>query len=530
MIEMENITKSFRQGEATATILKGISLFIGEGEFVSIMGPSGSGKSTLSSILGCLASPSSGIYRIDKQEITSMKTSELAKLRNRKIGFVFQDFNLLDGLSAVDNVALPLFYAGVSPRDRRDRATECLKNVGLEARMNHLPNQLSGGQKQRVAIARALVNEPSFIFADEPTGALDKRTGHEIMALLQKLNLAGHTVIQVTHSAIDANYSKRILHLVDGLIVKDELVERPTIGATAVETDDKVETISRLWRVAQLVPTNNADDFKALEKLLGKNQDQLILVEAIKALIRWTSAEADNLLWSLVKNKDWTVRAEVVKTCPTRGPQAAIPFLVFALDDENAWIRFMALSHLRKMGMPVDETAIRKLISMLADPDERVRAAIVTQVAQWDFPERQAQVLSATTDIDGRVRANAIEALWKCSQKNAPDPIVSQCFYDHLSDKNNRARANAALALHAHRPKEAFDELMKMLESENNLMRASSAWALGQLTEIEAANLLLGKLKAEKEETVLAPMVRSLANLCKCFPFHKQVEALLQKE
>ncbi len=198
-----------------------ISLEIKESEFAAIMGPSGSGKSTLMNILGCLDRPSSGSYVLDGYEVATMNDDELAKTRNQRIGFVFQNFNLLPRISAMQNVALPLVYSGVPKKDREQKAIEALEAVGLEKRLDHRPNELSGGQRQRVAIARALVNDPTIIMADEPTGNLDSKSGVEVMAIFDKLNALGRTIILVTHEPDIAEYAKRVIHVRDGLIVRD---------------------------------------------------------------------------------------------------------------------------------------------------------------------------------------------------------------------------------------------------------------------------------------------------------------------
>lgn len=220
-IELSDITKIYQMGDTPVAALAGVSLKIREGEFTAIMGPSGSGKSTLMNILGCLDRPTSGSYLLDGQEVSSLTDDELALTRNKKIGFVFQNFNLLPRMSALDNVALPLVYAGVGRKERQKRAAAALAAVGLENRMNHLPNELSGGQRQRVAIARALVNEPSIIMADEPTGALDTKSGNEVMEIFQSLNSFGRTIILVTHEPDIAAYARRVIHVRDGRIVRD---------------------------------------------------------------------------------------------------------------------------------------------------------------------------------------------------------------------------------------------------------------------------------------------------------------------
>jgi len=223
LIELKQITKSYPLGEGFLQILKGIDLTIEKGDFVAIMGPSGSGKSTCMNILGCLDKPTSGTYILDGQRVDSLSSDELAEVRNQKIGFVFQGFNLLSRTSALENVELPMVYANVPAKEREERARRALEKVGLGERMDHQPNQLSGGQQQRVAIARAIVNEAPIIFADEPTGNLDTKMSVEIMKLFTELNAElGRTIILVTHEEDIARYAKRIVKIVDGEIYSDE--------------------------------------------------------------------------------------------------------------------------------------------------------------------------------------------------------------------------------------------------------------------------------------------------------------------
>lgn len=225
LIELKNICKSYQLDGFQLDILKKISLVIDYGEFVAIMGPSGSGKSTLMNILGCLDKPTSGHYLLEGKSVEKLSPDELAEIRNQKIGFVFQGFNLLSRTSAIENVELPMVYAGIGAAVRKEKAVVALKKVGLEKRMYHMPNQLSGGQQQRVAIARAIVNEAPIIFADEPTGNLDTHMSVEIMELFTKLNEElGRTIILVTHEEDIAKFANRIIKIVDGQIVSDEKV------------------------------------------------------------------------------------------------------------------------------------------------------------------------------------------------------------------------------------------------------------------------------------------------------------------
>ncbi|MFV8334065.1 ABC transporter ATP-binding protein [Flavobacterium sp.] len=221
LIQITNIKRDFVLGNEIVYVLKGIDLQINKGEYVALMGPSGSGKSTLMNLLGCLDTPTSGSYILNGKDVSQMRDDELAEIRNKEIGFVFQTFNLLPRTTALDNVALPMIYAGFSKSERKTRATEVLEQVNLADRMDHQPNQLSGGQRQRVAIARALVNKPSIILADEPTGNLDSKTSLEIMKLFGDIHANGNTVILVTHEEEIAAYAHRVIRLRDGLIESD---------------------------------------------------------------------------------------------------------------------------------------------------------------------------------------------------------------------------------------------------------------------------------------------------------------------
>ncbi len=222
LIDVQNLKKIYRLGDIEVPAIRGINMSIELNEYLAIMGPSGSGKSTLMNIIGCLDVPTEGTYILDKKDVSQLNDDELAEIRNKKIGFVFQTFNLLPRADALHNVELPLIYSGATRVKRRQMAVEALEKVGLADRMDHKPSELSGGQRQRVAIARALVNDPAIILADEPTGNLDSNTGEEIMEIFQQLHNAGNTIILITHEEYIANHSQRVIRLLDGLVQSDE--------------------------------------------------------------------------------------------------------------------------------------------------------------------------------------------------------------------------------------------------------------------------------------------------------------------
>ena len=234
LIDIQNITKIYQMGTQEVRALAGVTLSIEANEYVAIMGPSGSGKSTMMNVLGCLDTPTSGDYFLNNENVSEMTDDELARIRNREIGFVFQTFNLLPRVNCLQNVELPLVYSGLRKGKRREMAAGALTSVGLGDRMDHKPNELSGGQRQRVAVARALVNNPSILLADEPTGNLDSKTSEEIMQLFESLHQAGNTILVVTHEEDIAQHARRIIRLRDGLIETDQRVEHPTLASPEV--------------------------------------------------------------------------------------------------------------------------------------------------------------------------------------------------------------------------------------------------------------------------------------------------------
>jgi len=237
IIELNDVKKIYKMGSQTVRALDGATIKIYPNEYVAIMGPSGSGKSTMMNVIGALDVPTSGTYILNGQDVSEMDDDELAAVRNREIGFVFQTFNLLPRVDCLANVELPLIYSGMSKAKRREQATKALQNVGLGDRMDHKPNELSGGQRQRVAVARALVNNPSILLADEPTGNLDSKTGVEIMHLFEALYAAGNTILLVTHEEDIAQHARRVIRLRDGVIETDNVVEKPTLANVKVELE-----------------------------------------------------------------------------------------------------------------------------------------------------------------------------------------------------------------------------------------------------------------------------------------------------
>ena len=236
LIRTRDLSRQYTMGDNVVPALRGVSIEIGQGEFVAVMGPSGSGKSTFMNLIGCLDRPTGGVYELADENVAQLDSDALAAIRNRKIGFVFQTFNLLARTTALQNVEMPLLYSGVAATERRNRAAARLSEVGLAERMDHTPSQLSGGQQQRVAIARALVNDPLLVLADEPTGALDSRTGVEIMAIFQALNDAGITIVIVTHEPDIARYAQRIVTFRDGVVLQDEPVTDRTTARDVLAT------------------------------------------------------------------------------------------------------------------------------------------------------------------------------------------------------------------------------------------------------------------------------------------------------
>lgn len=410
-------------------------------------------------------------------------------------------------------------------KERRERAMECLRAVSLEHKSANRPFQLSGGQKQRVAIARALVNHPKFLFADEPTGALDKKTGHEILGIMQKLNMLGHTVIQVTHSAADATYSKRILHLVDGNVVRDETVDKPTIAVlTNSENSELDDLVTKVWRVAQFSPANNVSDMESLKHLMITSKSRNSWIAAARALVRWKNSEADKIIETLFTSDDWVVRSEVLKYASLRGKSESTPYYLRGLEDPNAWVRHTAMVEIKEFEQSeLSDSQQAQVLDHLTDSDERVRATAIFMIGKWKIPDVQSFFQKGLMDPDARVRANTIESI----QAHDLSESMQMNLEAMLGDRNNRVRANAAMAVAKTNPHASFQTARQMINSTDPLTRSSGAWLLGSIRPENGGQVLLDTLKVEKEDIVVNQIVRSLAKLAKNqMPLQKQISQL----
>jgi putative ABC transport system ATP-binding protein len=516
MIELENVKKSFRAGNEEITILKGINLMVCKGEFVSIMGPSGSGKTTLASILGCLSSPSSGSYKLNDETVSQLAGSKLAGIRNRYIGYVFQDFNLLEGLSAVDNVALPLVYAGVDAKVRTTKAISVLEDVGLGERLYHTPRQLSGGQKQRVAIARALVNNPDLIFADEPTGALDQKTSREIMELMQDLNLKGHTIVQVTHSEEDSRYSKRIIHIMDGLIIKDEFIDQFLIGKPSDEKE--VPWISgRLWRVLGVLKPEQAVELSYFKRLF----------EAAKVLIQYEDSQLGSIINRLFLKGNWAVRAEIIKNCDVTTHDFAIGYILRGLKDENSWVRFLAINKLSKCADELKSLCeSEQIAALLSDTDERVRGKAIYLVSKENFSKFKSGLLATIkNDKNSRVRSNALERYAEIIEESGADLSPLEFCLD---DSHHRVRTTAAVLLKRLFPEQCLKVVLTLSESQNTVERSAGVWGLGYFIKSQLARSRIDTLMLhEEEEMVVSQTVNALARHLQGVPVNEEIAKLL---
>jgi putative ABC transport system ATP-binding protein len=543
LIELRDITKDYKLRDSVLQILKDVSFTIQKKEFVSIMGSSGSGKSTLLAILGCLSTPSKGLYYLDNEDVSKLMDNQLAVTRNKKIGFVFQDFNLIPRVSALENVSLPLFYAGVSLKKQKELSRKALETVGLLDRINHNPDQLSGGQKQRVAIARALVTNPSIIFADEPTGNLDSRTSDEIMSLFQELNLKGNTIVIVTHDENVARHTKRIMHIEDGQIVRDELVNSPKITRdwkTSISYQKKDTDQDIRLSCVKALPKTASDETLAALKIMLNDKSQEVRIEAIKSLGEIKGDKAFEILKQNSEDKNWAIRASVTESLGKISNQESLGLLIKALHDENSWVRFNAVTSMQGFK---NRNIVKDLLHLLEDPDERVRATVIRifiRLRGFDTTENPTRMLKDESgrvradavravsgtpyengeklideylavmlkDTDGRVRANTVEAVSLLISKDS-DKLTS-LLSPLLKDPNNRVRANVCIALWRIRPDMVKPILEEMVRDKNRMQRSSAAYALGTIGEKSLIPLLI-KLLEDIDHDVRKNATRSLS-------------------
>lgn len=516
MIAIEALVKSFKVGDEEARILKGINLQISKGEFVSIMGPSGSGKTTLAAILGCLSSASSGRYELDGIDVSTLKPHQLAAVRNKKIGFVFQDFNLLNELTAWENVALPLVYAGTGYRERKEKSQEALAKVGLSHRLDHRPNQLSGGQKQRVAIARAIVNSPSLLFADEPTGALDANTTQEILELMQTLNALGQTIVQVTHSEDDALHSKRIVRLYDGQIAKDEYVSEFDAGRIVdPDADQNSEKKRIVWSSVAKCSTvgpgivgklfESGDDVKSIKTNLA----------VANALLQQNNIAGIRMLGKLFKSDDWRIRAEIIKKLEVKQNDLALGYFRKATSDSNEWVRYLALRKIFGLDIDmqkicIDEVASKKL---MGDVDDRVRSIVMAIIKGWKDPALFDLLKEAVLhDRSGRVRANALEAVVSLVDHHKEFEREKVSFVRLLDDSNHRISSTAAVWLYGDYQVECQAVISRMLESSYFMDVSAAIWATRQLDDPIFVKECLSKVfKRKIDRNIESQLVATIA-------------------
>ncbi len=385
------------------------------------------------------------------------------------------------------------------------------RSVNLAGKAGHRPSQLSGGQKQRVAIARALVNRPQFLFADEPCGALDKKTGEEILGIMQKLNMQGNTVLMVTHSRTDASYSKRIIHLVDGAIIRDEAVDRPTLGTLdpAAPTPVENELVTKWWRVAEKLSSPKSHNIRGLRHLARLSSSRSSQLAAAKALLRWPYEEVGDLIDWLLKKSDWVVRQEILKRSAYLPRQVAMQYMIRGLEDANPWIRYSALISLRPLASEINLNGEQKkiLFQRLLDADERIRATAIMIIHTWADPTVEDFLHKTLFDPDARVRANTLEAI-----VNRKQTLDFQAEIEKLLiDPNNRVRANAVQAVSHYSMGLAQTHAAEMMNSHDVLMRSSGAWVSRMIKTDTSKRNLIHWLSRESEEIVINQLVQSLA-------------------
>jgi putative ABC transport system ATP-binding protein len=536
LISVENLTKKVISKNGELTILKGLNFSVEEGEFLSVMGPSGAGKSTLISVLGCLMSFSSGNVKIAGQSIGELSSSELAVLRNRWIGFIFQDYLLLDGFSVLENILLPLHYRfDISAEEGHRRAMELLERVGLGHKAKSFPKQLSGGQKQKVAIARALVIQPKVIFADEPCGALDPISRLEVLALLQELGMQGVTTVMVTHNQDDADHSRRVLMIEDGFLASDLAVERVLIASPRIkkaeEDDSKSLDLIDLnfatpspWNQIRLLSEKPSPVLWAsVLKVFQSVKESFEIEKSLRMITKYCKESyALNdlmiLLQKFLPEKNWRVRfavgellLEIVKKNPNQWKE--LPGLAemteLCVSDPMSDMRhfgFRILLHAK--GLFSEEQLFKHIQENKLNPDSRVRGdvALICGFVPYDQVKDLLRVF--LKDLNSRVRSNALVTLWSLVQSHGISPLsLAEETLFFLEDPSNRLVADAVVFSHPYYPEACNPALKKLLMHEAPEFVASGIFAASRVNP-SMLQLSLPRLLAHPSERVQAAIGR----------------------
>ncbi|MEQ1877517.1 MAG: ATP-binding cassette domain-containing protein, partial [Bdellovibrionia bacterium] len=440
LVQVKNLSKNVLNGENKIGILRKVSFGIAEGDFVTFMGKSGSGKSTLISILGCLMTPSKGSYVLSGKELVGLSSNQLARIRNRYMGFVFQDYVLLNGLTVLDNVLLPLHYrSDIWAGEAQRRALECLAAVGMKDRWHSYPTELSGGQKQRVAIARALVNKPKVLFADEPCGALDATSRQEVLAIFQNLNSQGSTIVMVTHAKEDALHSKRIIYIENGYLAGEELVERPLIamprgkpqGPQPADSKESRPTLpSNLIELLGMSPS--IDNMRQALKIFGGVTDPGEVAGCLQQLLPFVNVPHGpksllTIIRTHVASKDWAVKLKATQLAEgimlsgdTSCRSDLVQVLTNLTTDAHSDVRHTAYSGLIASYTSIPGPEYFDLLRAGAvDKDARVRAKVALGMANCKLKNVEADLKQLLKDHEDRVRSNALATMALLWQRNS---------------------------------------------------------------------------------------------------------------
>lgn len=508
LIQIEHLKKSYWVEGKELPILKDVIFSVSEGEFVSIMGPSGSGKSTLMSILGCLMPPTSGSFILAGRQMVGVSSLELSRTRNHMIGFVFQDYLLLEGMTAIENVLLPLHYRWDIPRsEQKKRAEEVLQSVGLAHKMHNDPRTLSGGQKQRVAIARALVTQPKILIGDEPCGALDPVSRQDVLFIFQQLVNTGVTILMVTHNEEDARYSKRILTIENGFLVEDKPVQKPQIAvnkgvlpqtATSAEPGAQAIGEEQFHNAIQFLSRNpTAQNLNLAFTLIDqvKNATQIPpMLRALQHFVQHTFLQ--EALFSFAQkylcHELWTVRLtavellrEILPTAPGQLPSRILDYFFQTIQDENDDVRHFSLMAL---GNWCRNHSLEPLLPLLKkcteDRDPRVRADVGSICQYFFFKDVEEILFKLMEDQDNRVRANALGSLWfRAKKEGEPMKILADRLVKFLGDTSNRIVADTAVYLHDLYPEMCNVAIEKLLIHDSPLHVASGIFSASKVNK-----------------------------------------------